>query len=80
MQAFPKASGDHSVDFLTLQFDSLDKANNYPEHIYCFKGGQTFGTKRLYLGSADYLLHTPTALEKTPTLELVGLDARLRTR
>jgi hypothetical protein len=59
MQAFPKASGDHSVDFLTLQFDSLDKANNYPEHIYCFKGGQTFGTKRLYLGSADYLLHTP---------------------
>ncbi len=59
MPLFPKASGDHSVDFLTLQFDSLDKANNYPEHIYCFKGGPQFGAKRFYLDSADYILHTP---------------------
>jgi hypothetical protein len=59
MSVFPKSTGDLSQDFLILQFDSLDKANNYPEHIYCFKGGPQFGAKRLYLDSAEYILHTP---------------------
>jgi hypothetical protein len=66
MQVFPKAKGDESEDLLTEWNDQTDLAHHTPLHIYCFKGGRSFGSHRLNFDSADYIFHTPIEFGNAP--------------
>jgi hypothetical protein len=67
MQAFPKAKWDHSDDFLFMIPDNSDSAHFNPTHVYMFRGGSQFGSKRLRLDSADYILKTPDDYDVRPS-------------
>ncbi len=58
MPALPKSSTDKSVDFLPVFSDT---ANNVG--IYFFRGGPDFGSHRITLDSAAYVIHQPTIFQ-----------------
>ncbi|HET9135465.1 MAG TPA: T9SS type A sorting domain-containing protein, partial [Candidatus Kapabacteria bacterium] len=57
MQAFPRGHGDNAVDFIPDVVRSFD---NVLYHDICFfKGGPEFGSGRLLIDSADYIIPDP---------------------
>ncbi len=55
MRAMPKAPGDKSVDFMPV-FTTQANPNGA---IYIFRGGPDFGSKRLIIDSADFVITEP---------------------
>ena len=55
MPALPKSSTDKSVDFLPVFSDTAHNTG-----IYFFRGNPDFGTRRITLDSAAYVIHQPT--------------------
>jgi hypothetical protein len=64
MQAFPKASWDKSQDLIWV-CHFLDRDVPTGTRMYFFKGGPNFGSKRLTLDSADFVIRAPG--EQDPT-------------
>jgi hypothetical protein len=57
LRAFPKAANDRSDDLLISPNAVLDTI--YETGLYLFKGGPTFGNKRIGYDSSDYLIRHP---------------------
>jgi hypothetical protein len=57
IRAFPKPESDRSVDLLLAPVAGLD--STYQTGIYLFKGGPSFGTKRIGYDSSDFMIHHP---------------------
>jgi hypothetical protein len=55
MRAMPKSVGDNSVDFMPV----LTTTKNPNGAIYIFRGGSDFGSKRLIIDSADFVIQSP---------------------
>ncbi len=55
MKAFPKIAGDKSVDVLV----PIQRNDHQDMSIYFFKGGASFGSKRIFVDSADFRMHDP---------------------
>ncbi len=58
LAAFPKKSGDRSVDFAIAP--KTHKDPNYHRGIYLFQGGPHFGEKRIGYDSSDFLIRHPS--------------------
>ena len=55
MRAMPKKPGDSSIDFMPVL-----ATNDYRDSgIFIFRGGPTFGSHRLFLDSADFVITKP---------------------
>ena len=61
MHAIPKSKGDSSYDWLVWIPTNDDTANG----VYIFRGGPDFGSHRITLDSAAYVILPPTALGET---------------
>ena len=59
MPIFPKASNDHSCDFL---FAAPTPSTGITA-LYLFKGGPEFGSHRLTLDSAAFVIHAPSTVD-----------------
>jgi hypothetical protein len=59
LKAFAKASWDKSVDFFGSVLTTDDKNG---AQLF-FRGGRDFGSKRLFLDSVDFVMHSPRYLD-----------------
>ncbi|HYM19804.1 MAG TPA: hypothetical protein VEW28_02245 [Candidatus Kapabacteria bacterium] len=57
MKAFPKDPDDSSVDFMPIS--GKNYSGNVQEEIHIYRGGKDFGSKRLFVDSASYVIHSP---------------------
>jgi hypothetical protein len=70
LRAFAKASWDKSVDFFgsVLTTDDKNRAQLF------FRGGKDFGSKRLFLDSVDFVMHSPRYLDNNWSSNLTWGD------
>lgn len=57
MPLFPKMQGDHSIDFLIE--DPGTSSSNKLNSVYLFRGGPDFGSNRITIDSAAYVIPPP---------------------
>ena len=63
MRALPKESGDNSVDFMP-DFDTVNAKGNVSNgSLYIFRGGPDFGSHRITLDSAAFVIHAPATVD-----------------
>jgi len=60
MPVFPKKSGDNSVDLALVIPDSTHSSKS----IYFFRGGPDFGSHRITIDSAEYVIHQPSIFQE----------------
>ena len=58
MPVLPKSPNDKSVDFIPMFSDTANNAG-----IYIFQGGTNFGSRRITLDSAAYVIHQPSIFQ-----------------
>jgi hypothetical protein len=70
LKAFAKASWDQSLDFFgsVLTTDDKNRAQLF------FRGGRDFGSKRLYLDSVDFVMHSPRYIDNSWSSNLTWGD------
>jgi hypothetical protein len=70
LKAFAKASWDKSVDFFgsVLTTDDKNRAQLF------FRGGRDFGSKRLFLDSVDFVMHSPRYIDNSWSSNLTWGD------
>jgi hypothetical protein len=71
LKAFAKASWDKSLDFFGSVLTTDDKNG---AQLF-FRGGRDFGSKRLYLDSVDFVMHSPRYLDNNWSSNLTWADA-----
>ncbi len=59
MRALPKAAGDQSVDFIPV-WDTVNTNGNVSPGIFIFRGGSDFGSHRITLDSAAFVIPQPS--------------------